>query len=64
MECLGRSLSELTIQTSPPEAIIISPTDLQSLLLEEHLVVAIELKEESFDADFDISFRQWTVIDL
>ena len=51
---------ELTIQTSPPEAIIISPTDLQSFAGG----TLIELQEESFDADFDISFRQWTVTSL
>ena len=49
----------LMVIPSPPDAIIVKPAEGQSFLGGEEII----LEEESTDADFDIVFRQWEVID-
>jgi hypothetical protein len=50
---------DLIVEPSAPEVVIITPSEGQSFTGG----VAIILDEESIDADFDITFRQWKVID-
>ena len=50
---------ELVVEPSAPEVVIISPTEGQSFTGG----IAIILEEESTDADFDITFRQWKILD-
>ena len=49
----------LVVMPSPPDVIIVKPAEGQSFLGGEEII----LEEESTDADFDIVFRQWEVID-
>ena len=49
----------LMVIPSPPDANIVKPAEGQSFLGGEEII----LEEESTDADFDIVFRQWEVID-
>ena len=49
----------LVVIPSPPDVIIVKPAEGQSFLGGEEII----LQEESTDADFDIVFRQWEVID-
>ncbi|GIR33941.1 MAG: hypothetical protein CM15mP47_1670 [Methanobacteriota archaeon] len=50
---------DLVVIPSPPNAIIVNPAEGQSFLGGEEIII----EEESIDADFDIVFRQWEVID-
>ena len=50
---------DLIVEPSAPEVVIITPSEGQSFTGG----VAIILEEESTDSDFDITFRQWKVID-
>ena len=50
---------DLVVIPSPPNAVIVNPAEGQSFLGGEEII----LEEESIDADFDIVFRQWEVID-
>jgi hypothetical protein len=50
---------ELVVEPSAPEVVIINPVEGQSFTGG----IAITIEEESTDADFDITFRQWKIID-
>ena len=50
---------ELIVEPSAPDVVIINPSEGQSFTGG----IAIILEEESTDADFDITFRQWKIID-
>ena len=50
---------ELIVEPSAPEVVIINPVEGQSFTGG----IAIILEEESTDADFDITFRQWKILD-
>lgn len=56
----GKSVSTfitLYVQTSAPDAVIVTPSNLQSFTGGDEII----LEESSLDADNDISFREWRV---
>ena len=60
-DATGKSNSSfitLIVDTSSPNANIISPINLQSFIGGEEII----LEEDSYDADNDITFREWQVI--
>ena len=59
----GKSTSTfitLNVQTSAPKAVIISPTNLQSFIGGDEIV----LEESSSDADNDIVYREWRIFEF
>ena len=55
--CIRDSFLTLFVETSKPNANIISPINLQSFAGGEEII----LEEDSYDADNDITFREWQI---